>query len=143
MLSIKHCTLLVLADVTVWMTFTVLCHIFILKVQMYTTVTVRELLIEADWIGFTVTSGLIKKPKTKQKTLQYYCDIENKKKYGQKGENTTLERQTQARTLRLYAELYMKSSDAKASKCHLTFSSKIIIFIKLVYLSSVISLKWQ
>jgi len=30
----------------------------------------------------------------------------------------------------------MKSSeDAKASKCHLKFSSKMIIFIKLVYLS--------
>jgi len=39
--------------------------------------------------------------------------------------------------------IYMKSSDAKASKCHLKFSSKMIIFIKLVYLSSVISLKWQ
>jgi len=38
---------------------------------------------------------------------------------------------------------HMKSSDAKASKCHLKFSSKILIFIKLVYLSSVISLKWQ
>jgi len=37
----------------------------------------------------------------------------------------------------------MKRSDAKASKCHLKFSSKIMIFIKLVYLSSVISLKWQ
>jgi len=37
--------------------------------------------------------------------------------------------------------LYMKSSDAKASKCHLKFPSKMIIFIKLVYLSSVISLK--
>jgi len=34
----------------------------------------------------------------------------------------------------------MKSSDTKASKCHLKFSSKMIIFIKLVYLSSVISL---
>jgi len=40
-------------------------------------------------------------------------------------------------------DLYMKSSDAKASKCHLKFSSKIIIFIKLVYLRSVISFKWQ
>jgi len=30
---------------------------------------------------------------------------------------------------------YMKSSDAKASKSHLKFSSKMIIFIKLVYLS--------
>jgi len=39
--------------------------------------------------------------------------------------------------------IYMKSSDAKASKCHLKFSSRMIIFIKLVYLSSVISLKWQ
>jgi len=38
---------------------------------------------------------------------------------------------------------YMKSSDAKASKCHLKFSSVMMIFIKLVYLSSVISLKWQ
>jgi len=38
---------------------------------------------------------------------------------------------------------HVKSSDAKASKCHLKFSSKMIIFIKLVYLSSVISLKWQ
>jgi len=37
----------------------------------------------------------------------------------------------------------MKSSDAKASKCHLKFSSRIIIFIKLVYLNSVILLKWQ
>jgi len=37
----------------------------------------------------------------------------------------------------------MKSSDAKASKCHLKFSPKMIIFIKLVYLSSVISLKGQ
>jgi len=37
----------------------------------------------------------------------------------------------------------MKSSDAKASKCHLKFSSRMIIFIKLVYLRSVISLKWQ
>jgi len=36
---------------------------------------------------------------------------------------------------------YMKSSDAKASKCHLIFSSLMMIFIKLVYLSSVISLK--
>jgi len=39
--------------------------------------------------------------------------------------------------------MYMKSSDAKDSKCHLKFSSRMIIFIKLVYLSSVISLKWQ
>jgi len=39
--------------------------------------------------------------------------------------------------------IYMKSSDAKASKCRLKFSSRMIIFIKLVYLSSVISLKWQ
>jgi len=39
--------------------------------------------------------------------------------------------------------IYMKSSDAKASKCHLKFSSLMIIFIKLVHLSSVISLKWQ
>jgi len=37
----------------------------------------------------------------------------------------------------------MKSSDAKASKCHLKFSSKMIIFIKLIYSSSVISLKYQ
>jgi len=36
---------------------------------------------------------------------------------------------------------HMKSSDAKASKCHLKFSSIMMIFIKLVYLSSVISLK--
>jgi len=34
----------------------------------------------------------------------------------------------------------MKSSDAKASKCHLKSSSLMMIFIKLVYLSSVISL---
>jgi len=39
--------------------------------------------------------------------------------------------------------LELKSSDAKTSKCHLKFSSRIIIFIKLVYLSSVISLKLQ
>jgi len=38
----------------------------------------------------------------------------------------------------------MKSSDAKASKCHLKCSSLMMIFIKLVYLSSVIfSLKWH
>jgi len=46
-------------------------------------------------------------------------------------------------TVLFFDSLYMKSSDAKASKCHLKFSSKMIIFIKLVYLSSVISLKWQ
>jgi len=39
--------------------------------------------------------------------------------------------------------IYMKSSDAKASKCHLKFSSRMIIFNKLVYFTSVISLKWQ
>jgi len=39
--------------------------------------------------------------------------------------------------------MYMKSSDAKASKCHLKFSSLMMIFIKLVYLSSVIIFKWQ
>jgi len=43
----------------------------------------------------------------------------------------------------IHAYEYMKSSDAKASKCHLKFSTRMIIFIKLVYLSSVISLKWQ
>jgi len=37
--------------------------------------------------------------------------------------------------------VYMKSSDAKASKCQLKFSSLMMIFIKHVYLSSVISLK--
>jgi len=36
----------------------------------------------------------------------------------------------------------MKSSDAKASKCHLKFSSKMIIFIKLVYLSEITELKY-
>jgi len=36
---------------------------------------------------------------------------------------------------------HMKSSDAKASKCHLKFSSLMMIFVKLLYLSSVISLK--
>jgi len=35
-------------------------------------------------------------------------------------------------------DIHMKSSDAKASKCHLKFSSKMTIFIKLVYLSSVL-----
>jgi len=40
-----------------------------------------------------------------------------------------------------FTEAYMKSSDAKASKCHLKFSSLMIIFMKPVYLSSVISLK--
>jgi len=43
----------------------------------------------------------------------------------------------------IYILNYMNSSDAKASKCHLKFSSRMIIFNKLVYLSSVISLKWQ
>jgi len=42
-----------------------------------------------------------------------------------------------------YIGTYLKSSDAKASKCHLKFSFLMMIFIKLVYLSSVISLKWQ
>jgi len=41
----------------------------------------------------------------------------------------------------LINSIYMKSSDAKASKCHLQISSLMMIFIKLVYLSSVISLK--
>jgi len=40
-------------------------------------------------------------------------------------------------------QVYLKSSDAKASKCHLKFFSRMVIFIKLVYLNSVISLKWQ
>jgi len=40
-----------------------------------------------------------------------------------------------------YSNLEKKSSDAKASKCHLKISPRMIIFIKLVYLSSVISLK--
>jgi len=42
--------------------------------------------------------------------------------------------------LDILVEIYqhMKSSDAKASKCHLKFSSLMMIFIKLVYLSSVI-----
>jgi len=39
--------------------------------------------------------------------------------------------------------LHLKSSDAKASKCHLKFSSLMMIYVKLVYLSSLISLKWQ
>jgi len=38
-------------------------------------------------------------------------------------------------------EEYMKSSDTKSSKCHLKFSSRMSIFINLVYLSSVISLQ--
>jgi len=42
----------------------------------------------------------------------------------------------------LYVHLYMNSSDAKASKCHLKFSSKMIIFIKLVcHLSEITELK--
>ncbi len=36
--------------------------------------------------------------------------------------------------------VYMKSSDAKASKCRLKFSSKISIFISLLCVGSVISL---
>ncbi len=36
--------------------------------------------------------------------------------------------------------LYVKSSDAKASKCHLKCSSKISIFIRLLCVGSVISL---
>ncbi len=36
--------------------------------------------------------------------------------------------------------IYMKSSDAKASKCHLKFLSKISIFLTLLCLGSVISL---
>jgi len=38
-------------------------------------------------------------------------------------------------------ETEMKSSDAKASKCHLKFSSNMTVFMKLVYICSVISLK--
>jgi len=41
----------------------------------------------------------------------------------------------------VFIYIYMKSSDAKASKCHLKCSSLMMIFIKLVCLSSVISLK--
>ncbi len=37
-------------------------------------------------------------------------------------------------------EEYMKSSDAKASECRLKFSSKMSIFIRHLYLCSVISL---
>jgi len=48
---------------------------------------------------------------------------------------------TKKENLNIVHILHMKSSDAKASKCHLKFFSKMIIFIKLVYLSSVISLK--
>jgi len=45
-------------------------------------------------------------------------------------------------SINLYIQyIYMKSSDAKASKSHLKISSLMMIFIKLVYLSSVISLK--
>ncbi len=36
--------------------------------------------------------------------------------------------------------VYLKSSDAKASKCRLKFSSKISIFIRLLCLGSVILL---
>ncbi len=39
--------------------------------------------------------------------------------------------------------LYMRSSDAKASKCRLKFSSKMCIFPTLLCLGSVISLQWQ
>jgi len=49
--------------------------------------------------------------------------------------------QMHAGGLLIITSMHMKSSDAKASKCHLKFSSRRIIFIKLVYLSSVISLK--
>jgi len=42
--------------------------------------------------------------------------------------------------IQLY-HIYMKSSDAKAFKCHLKFCSRMTIFIKLVYFSSVILLK--
>jgi len=34
------------------------------------------------------------------------------------------------RYLQAFSDLYLKSSDAKASKCHLKFSSRMIIFIK-------------
>ncbi len=51
--------------------------------NLHTTVCV--VLIERDWIGLTV---------------QRHCDIEKKKKYGHKGENTKLERQKQETHLR-------------------------------------------
>jgi len=35
-------------------------------------------------------------------------------------------------SMHVYMYIYMKSSDAKASKCHLKFSSLMMIFIKLV-----------
>jgi len=41
----------------------------------------------------------------------------------------------------MFSENDLKSSDAKASKCHLKCSSLMMIFVKLVYLSSVISLQ--
>jgi len=37
------------------------------------------------------------------------------------------------RDVDLIFSIYMKSSDAKASKCHLKFSSLMMIFVKLVY----------
>jgi len=43
--------------------------------------------------------------------------------------------------MHLSVKKYMKSSDAKASKCHLKFSSLMMIFVKRVYFSSIISLK--
>ncbi len=38
----------------------------------------------------------------------------------------------------IYMCVYMKSSDVKASKCHLKLSSKMSIFLRLLYLCSVI-----
>lgn len=43
-------------------------------------------------------------------------------------------------TFNVLIYIYIKGSDAKASKCRLKFSSKMSIFIKLVCLGSVISL---
>jgi len=42
-----------------------------------------------------------------------------------------------------YIYTHMKSSDAKASKCHLKFSSLMMIFIKLVYLIKEENFKWH
>ncbi len=51
------------------------CHISILNVQIYTLLYVG-ILIERDWIGFTVTLLLVVWPK--KKTLQRHCDRKEK-----------------------------------------------------------------
>ncbi len=90
---------------TVWMIITVLkcrrLHFLCMpyshfkSTNLHITVCGEWILIERDWIGFTVTLLLVIYIK-KQKTLQRHCAHIYFSILYHKGENTKLERQTQA-----------------------------------------------